>query len=109
MQPVEDLRHARRQLRQLLSAQIADLRDGWVREDVEPTLQRICQSTRVEENEARILEELVLNGDGGEFLDLVVQPIFDFLATEVILDHPYSSDRKQSVTLVGRKGREAID
>ena len=91
-QPVEDLRQARSKLRQSFSAQIEDWRDVCVKEGVEPTLQFICQSTRVEKNDAQILRELVLNGDGGDFLDLVVQPIFNFLATEVTLHHSYSSD-----------------
>ena len=59
------------------------LRDRWNNEGVEPTPKLISQYTGVGDNEAPILGEVIRNGDGGDFLDLIVQPIFNFLAIEV--------------------------
>ena len=59
------------------------LRERWHNEGVEPTPKLISQYTGVGDNEAPILGEVIRNGDGGDFLDLVVQPIFNFLAIEV--------------------------
>lgn len=59
------------------------LRDRWKDEGVEPTPKLISQYTGVDDHNAPILGEVIRNGDGGEHLDLIVQPIFNFLAVEV--------------------------
>lgn len=83
LQIVANLRQYREDFRRTFWVQIMKLRDRWHTEGVEPTPKLISQYTGVGDNEAPILGEVIRNGDGGDFLDLVVQPIFNFLAVEV--------------------------
>ena len=83
MQIVANLRQYREDFRRSYWVQIMRLRDRWQNEGVEPTPKLISQYTGVGDNEAPILGEIIRNGDGGDFLDLMVQPIFSFLAVEV--------------------------
>ncbi|CAD7698034.1 unnamed protein product [Ostreobium quekettii] len=84
-QEVRNLRQEREQLRKVYWAFIATIRrdrSGSI-DDVTPT--EVMKKAGIEENQVHLLVEIIVNGDGGQFTDLVIQPIFNFLAHE--LDH----------------------
>eukprot|EP00210_Caulerpa_lentillifera_P005023 g4797.t1 len=80
---VPNLRQYREEFRRNYWVQIMKLRDRWKDEGVEPTPKLISQYTGVDDHNAPILGEVIRNGDGGDHLDLIVQPIFNFLAIEL--------------------------
>lgn len=78
---VPNIRHHREELRKKHWIPIAKMR-----EQPEPTVQKAAKYTGDQGagvDLAPIILEIVINGDGGEYLDHIVQPLFQFLAYQV--------------------------
>ncbi|CAD7698647.1 unnamed protein product [Ostreobium quekettii] len=89
---VRNLRQEREELRKKYWAFIAT-RKSRMMSDVTPV--DVMKKAGVDLNQVHLLVEIIVNGDGGQFTDAVIQPIFNFLAHE--LDH-----------LGGKKGVESM-
>lgn len=64
-----------------------------MREQSEPTVQKAAKYTGDQGagvDLAPIVLEIVINGDGGEYLDCIVQPLFQFLAYQVNIQNSNS-------------------
>lgn len=78
-----NLRHERQELRKLYWAYI-EMAKRDDKDDLRGlTEDLVIKKTGVDRNRAPLLVEIILNGDGGSFINEVVQPIFHFLANEV--------------------------